>query len=339
MYEVDAHAITCTCPEFKSKGGCKHLVEVGGYKPKYWTSPSRPTFSQALSGLVKGIRVRDVGVAIKWLIYLDTIPQDGGRFRVARRLLIGSSEDGHSVSVMERVSDHFGHLCSPSAHLIELAAEVVRICKVPNWWEPVTNGPEYIRQGMIAYRQVTLYKRGGDSLNEQFKTLVEGIEEQDPAKALTGLYRITETQTLGKTKLAEEVMKLAQLRQHQVAQRLVAIHLRHKSALGGDTNFLTQAVWMMAGGSSPVVDTIEKVMSDEVKAHLKEQRAALGSSTRIEPWCCDGIHCGGSDRRFAGMWHDMMAVCNVYARTGGIDPDTKWLPEDYSLEGLDIVLQ
>jgi predicted nucleic acid-binding Zn finger protein len=64
-YEVDREKRTCTCPRFVEvlvhKGGaCKHMQMLGvnpsnerGFAPK-----SYPNFSQALSALVKTIRLR-----------------------------------------------------------------------------------------------------------------------------------------------------------------------------------------------------------------------------------------------------------------------------------------
>src|ERR1035438_3631871 len=71
VYTVDRSARTCTCHQFLSEGHCKHLDEVGVYQPKQFTPRTHPTFSQALSGLVKSIRMRRVEDAVYWLLYLD----------------------------------------------------------------------------------------------------------------------------------------------------------------------------------------------------------------------------------------------------------------------------
>ena len=69
-----------------------------------------------------------------WLLYLDTFKESRYRFRTARRLLLGSAEDGHSIAVMEKVVDNFRLISKPQTELHYLVAEAVRICKVPNWW-------------------------------------------------------------------------------------------------------------------------------------------------------------------------------------------------------------
>lgn len=117
VYTVDRLGRTCTCLQFATEGHCKHLDEVGSYQPKHFTPRTHPTFSQALSGLVKSIRLRRTEDAVYWLIYLDGFPESeeltrkAARFRVARRILIASAEDGHSISVMEAVASTFKSLC------------------------------------------------------------------------------------------------------------------------------------------------------------------------------------------------------------------------------------
>jgi hypothetical protein len=53
---------------------------------------------------------------------------------------------------------------------------------------------------------------------------------------------------------------------------LAEIHLHARSALSRDNNFLSQAVWMMAGGISPVADAIEPVLDSEVADLLDRAR-------------------------------------------------------------------
>jgi len=136
-YSISIDQKTCDCPNFGTKaGGCEHLAALGIHRLRPFTPATRPTFSQALSGLVKSIRLRRVEDAIYWLIYLDTFKGSQYRFRTARRLLIGSAEDGHSVAVMENVSANFLKLSKTQSDLIDLVAEAIRICKLPNWWHP-----------------------------------------------------------------------------------------------------------------------------------------------------------------------------------------------------------
>ena len=120
---------------------------------------SHPTFSQALSGLVKSLRIRRVRDAIYWLLYLDGFGNEKKeRYRMARRLLIGSAEDGLSIDVMEKVLENFSHLTKDETSVLELAAEAIRICKIPNWWHPATGGPDYIYTGMVGERELWQFR-------------------------------------------------------------------------------------------------------------------------------------------------------------------------------------
>src|ERR1039457_3167699 len=167
-YTVDRSGRTCSCGQFTAEGHCKHLDEVGVYQPKQFTPRTHPTFSQALSGLVKSIRMRRVSDAVYWLVYLDGFPptekldKKAARFRVARRIFIGSAEDGHSISVMEFVASNFRFLCKLDTPLVYLAAEIVRIVKIPNWWNPVTGGHDYIFNSLVGNRQQVLYQKIND---------------------------------------------------------------------------------------------------------------------------------------------------------------------------------
>ena len=91
--------------------------------------------------------------AIYWLMYLDTFKEAESRFRTARRILIGSAEDGHSIAVMEKIVGSFKRINKLHAGIEELAADILSICKVPNWWHPSTGGHDYIYYGKVAERQ------------------------------------------------------------------------------------------------------------------------------------------------------------------------------------------
>ena len=125
-YTISVSDKTCDCPHFDIKGGCEHLSAIGIHRLKPFTPTTHPTFSQALSGLVKSLRIRRLDEAVYWLVYLNTFEGKQFRFRTARRLLIGSTEDGHSVAVMENVGQSFWRISKPDAELIDLVAEAVQ---------------------------------------------------------------------------------------------------------------------------------------------------------------------------------------------------------------------
>src|SRR5437016_4168310 len=94
-YKISLDKRTCSCPQFVTARSCKHLNALGIYgTPRPFVAKTHPTFSQALSAMVKSIRVRRAEDAVYWLTYLDTFKEPEFRFRTARRILIGSAEDG-----------------------------------------------------------------------------------------------------------------------------------------------------------------------------------------------------------------------------------------------------
>ena len=334
-HNVSLDRKTCDCSDFESPAApCKHLNALGIFRFRPFVSKARPTFSQALSALVKSLRTRRVEDAVYWLVYLDTFPEVQHRIRVARRLLIGSAEDGHSVTVMEKVVDGFRLFSKRQTELQDLVAEAVRICKIPNWWHPSTGGPDYIYSGMVGERELA-YSPGERSLETMTKLIEQGIEEGTRPKALAGVLGLSEAK-VGGTKQAELVLALARKYQHPLAERLAQVHLHARSALSSDNNFLCQATWMMAGGKSPVAHAIEPVLEAEVLGLLDGAKEKWKAPRPIPGWCCDGTHSAGNDIRFMGVWSQMYAVCRAFEHYGRIDPNDEWLPAFQCFDGLRI---
>ena len=325
---------TCDCPDFhKNAGRCEHLTALGIHRLRPFIPKAHPTFSQALSGLVKSLRIRRVEEAVYWLLYLDGFANENrARYRTARRLLIGSAEDGHSVAVMEKVVGNFSKLCRKDTDLVHLVAEAVRICRVPNWWHPSAGGPDYIYSGMVAERKL-FYFSGEHSLENMTELLERGIEEKKKTMAVAGMMGFSDAK-LGGTKQAELILSLAGKYRHPLAQRLAQVHLHAKTALSDDNNFLCQAAWMMAGGQSPVADHVEPVFVEECYDLIDKAKERWKNPQPIPGWCCDGTHSAGNDVRFMGMWHHMYAVCKAFAHYGRVDPNDKWLPEFQCYDGL-----
>jgi hypothetical protein len=283
---------------------------------------------------VKSIRIRKVDDAVYWLLYLDNFKEAQYRFRTARRLLIGSAEDGHSIPVMEKVADGFWKMSKPQCELIKLVAEVVRICKLQNWWHPESGGPDYIYQSLVGQR-AWLYKRWDRKLTTLQREIQNAIEEKNRAMAIGGVMAFSDLkETLGTTKQAEFLLEQAEKMGNELAARLCRIHLSAKSALSGDNNFLCQAAWMMAGGVSPIAENIEPVTTEECHELLEKAKERWRSPQPIPRWCCDGIHSAGDDPRFAGMLPEMWAVCRAFQHYKRVDPADEWLRQFQSYEGL-----
>jgi hypothetical protein len=337
----DWHSISldqkaCDCEQFRISGSCEHLIALGLYRLGPFTPTVRPTFSQALSALVKSIRIRRVDEAVYWLVYLNKFEEKQYRFRTARRLLIGSAEDGHSIPVMEMIADSFRAISKPETDLWYLVSEAIRICKLPAWWNPISGGPDYIYNSMVGQRQ-WWYKRWDHKLKTLEQEISNAIDCQDKATALGGVMAYASLQKgerVGATRQAEFLLRLAEGRKHELAKRLCKIHLAHKSALSGDNNFLCQAAWMMAGGQSPVAEKMELVTIGECNEVLEKARESWKKPHRIPTWCTDGLHCAGNDTRFTGMLPEMYACCKAFEKYGRLDPADSWLPEFIVWDGL-----
>jgi len=271
---------------------------------------------------------------VYWLIYLDSFKGPQYRFRTARRLLIGSAEDGHSISVMEKVSGNFWKLSKPQSDLIDLVAEAIRICKLPNWWHVDSGGPDYIYQSLIGQR-AWWYKVWDHHLTTLQKEIEKAIDQKNRAMALGAVMAFADVdETFGATKQTEFLLQQAERIGHELAARLCKVHLSAKSALSGDNNLLCQAAWIMAGGESPVAETILPVTADECAELLVKANERWENPEPIPRWCCDGVHFAGDDPRFMGCLPEMWAVCRAFQRYGRVDPEDRWLPEFRCYDGL-----
>jgi hypothetical protein len=334
-YEVDKSQGRCSCPAYASDCWCKHLEQVGSYKPRNVTLSSRPSYSQALSGVVKGIRMRNLFEAAYWLNYCWSFNNrlSGSQFRTVRRLLIGAAEDGHSIAVMERVSDAFMPLLAKDAQLVDVFAQLIRICKIPNWWQPETGGHQYIYAGMLAQRRM-LYDHDVRSTAQCLDGLERAINDADQVAALFWTLKAHESGTKAGLPLAEKLLQMGMSHCHDPAIRLMKnVYLRHAKSLTADSNFTCQAAWLLAGGTSPAINQIEPVLLAEGQRLLEEVLAAPVHA--IPGYMCDGIHCAGNDVRYAGMWDRMYAVCQQFKHYQRVDPDDVWQEEVfYSLDGI-----
>jgi hypothetical protein len=283
---------------------------------------------------VKSLRLRRIEDAVYWLVYLDTFREASSRFRIARRLLIGSAEDGHSIEVMETVGANFPQLARQRTDLLYLAAEALRICKLPNWWHPKSGGKDYIYSGLLAERKL-LHYAGHHTLDNMTHMIDRGVAEQDKVSAIAGVIGLSHAR-LSATKQAELLASIAAKANHPLAERLVQVHLRAKSALSSDNNLLCQAAWMMAGGRSPIAEASDPVFATEVFDLVENAREQWKHPEPIPRWCCDGLHSAGDDVRFMGVWFHMYAACLAFELYGRLDPQDNWIREFCCYDGLTI---
>lgn len=333
-YRIDIAAKACSCRQCKIHNRCEHLDALGLHRTRSFTPTTHPTYSQALSALVKSIRLRRVEDAVYWLVYLDTFREQQYRFRTARRVLIASAEDGHSISVMEEVARGFRYTSKPTSELVRLVADAVLICRQPNWWHPASGGPDYMFQSLLGTR-AWLYKQWDHTAETLFQEIKTAIRDQNPAMSIGGVVAFDQLpHNVGASKQAEFLLTEAEALGNHQAARICRVHLSARSALSSDNNFLCQAAWLLAGGKAPIADEIENVSLEECHELLKQAAENWRHPDPIPRWCCDGVHSAGDDSRFMGTYPAMWAVCKAYQRYGRVDPDDVWLPEFRCFDGL-----
>jgi hypothetical protein len=342
QYTVDLDKGTCSCPAFKNSKGreaCKHMVAVGSQPLRVFDGGPYPTFSQALSGLVKSIRVRRPDEATYWLMYLNgpKFAEPGKRFRVARRILQATGEDGFSLPVMEKCGANFKRLCQVETPLLYYVAEALRCCKIPNWWHTVTNGPDYIHMWLVGWRE-SLYEHWDQKCATALEKFRQAIKDQDKFGAAKWGTLVGEAKDvrMGMTAQVDFLSKIANESDCQDAKWLCNFHLGLKSPLAVDTNFWGHAVWYLCGGTCPTAHDIEPVLAGECQELIEAAAKRWQHPVSIPGWCCDGIHCAGADSRFAGMMPQMYAVCKAFQHYGRVDPSDQWLPSFLCHDGLQL---
>jgi hypothetical protein len=97
-------------------------LSLSGFEP--------PNTALYVSALVKSIRLRRTEDAITWLLTVWRFPSL--RYRLTRRVLVSSGEDGLSPELIEAVALWYS---GPNRYSLGHAAqEVGRICGTPSWW-------------------------------------------------------------------------------------------------------------------------------------------------------------------------------------------------------------
>lgn len=339
-YTIDLEEATCSCPSFQrsKRRHCKHLYMLGVYKKVPYIHSTQPSFAQALSALVKSIRIRQPEEAVYWLQYLlsPKFVKQSDRFRVIRRVFQATAEDGMSVDVMEKTATKFFYLTKPDTPFLYVVAEIFRICKVPNWWAD-PGGQDFIYSSMMG-RRLCMQEKWDKKPETAFAGIKKAIEEQNRLETLKWFFcfEAVKNGDASYTKQAEWLLQIAIERNHPIAQRLCYLHLKYQKILISDNNFVSQAAWYLAGGKTNLAEQIEPVTTGECVELIDKVQESWKTPHVLPDWCADGVHCAGNDVRFAGLLPQMNALCEAFKHYGKIDPADEWLPKFYPRDGLTI---
>jgi hypothetical protein len=316
-YEVDLEKKTCSCPAFRKSPAnpCKHLRSFQGL----FVEPPEPDPSEALSALIKSIRLRRTEDAVTWLLYLWRIPQF--KARAQRRVLIAAAEDNLSVGVIRRVSEWYNTI--ERVKFESAAREIARICATPNWWAQ-PGGQEYI----YAWAKAEGGVRALEGATEDFlyAAIFRHAEEKSLHNALTAFSALYARMRIVPHRVAELLHSLSSQGAPVYAKRLTtlyAVNLRH---IGVDGNLAGQALYTAIEGvfADQVVPEPE---AGEVRRSMALARENLARRPQIPAWALDGVHTGRyRDGRFAGTVRMMAACCRAYEHYGRLSIDDHWLP-------------
>lgn len=341
-YTLNTVKATCVCRSFEQANTCKHLQSLGLHAWKPFVPSAYPIFSQALCAVEKSIRLRRISEATYWITYIErSFTESEHRFQLAKRLLQSTAEDNLSIPVMEKCVDNFTKLMDrKKTDVMHLIAEALRICKLPNWWDPAWSGPGYVRDALRAYRWALKSKKTV-SVSTLKERMHDALEEENRWEALTLNFQLQQIWPL--PDYAEWVFQLAGGRQHSIASRIAEVHLLRKYEIQYGA-FLNQAIWHLAGGSKPTgygemqkpYDTIEPVTRGEALAFLEHATEAWETPHLIPMWACDGVTCAGNDVRFMYEWPQMLACCRAFQQYQRLDPDDAWLPSFQDYDDLNV---
>lgn len=333
-YQVNVVEKTCTCPAFTKQKGkkrpCKHMVDhIPELKMK--ALPTHPNYSMSVSALIKAIRLRHVEDAIYWLIHLRTFHSQA--FRLGRRLLIISAEDNMNTAVMHRMAAFFhkGGWNVGEEGLFLSAAEVVRVCKTPNWWA-LEDGRHYVRDWARAER---IY----ESKEEEFKTssfesvfqyMADAAEAGESAHAIAAVHCIAANKMVKGVELADMLLSLAKDRKCKEAIETAEMYKSVSKTLGVDPNHPGQIAYRLSHGALGSQEPV-KVLRGEVQDLLDAAHYRWADPEPIPAHYLDGIHSVGKDRRFSGCSIDMAAASSAFEHYGRLSPEDKWLPSFYEV--------
>lgn len=328
FYTVDTTAKTCSCPRFqKTKKPCKHMRGhvVTDTKPKNIT-PGR-----AMSGLIKSQRLRWEEEAVKYAVYLWRIPDQ--RFRLIRRVMIMAGEDNISLYCMRRTSAW--RQAYKDITLMNLCAQVVRLCRTPNWYAD-DGGMAYIE----AFRRSAAChgekKFAGLNQGEKYKAMENAVLEgryDDAVNAWCAIY----ASRVDPKMMVATIESLAIKLNRPDALETIHIYRDNTKDLSADGNFTGQAlIRLFHDVGSPALQAMEpKISVVEVKPMIEKAIKFWDDPKKdhsFPSYFSDGVHTDGEDERFAGTIRAMWGMCRAHTLYGRLHPDDKWPQSFWSYE-------
>lgn len=299
---------------------------------------SNCTVSQAMSCLVKSVRIRRVDDAAYWYLHIAKFfPLDN--FRLFRRLLIISAEDCIDPETQRMAYEWYKvSLNSKDIELVHRLAIflIQKICTKENWWQS-KSGQKYIASWRVT-ESILKYSdtvgKGKDYYNSQeFLILFSSIIDSNDTMKCLELHMSARNSGFNVPKYADFLIQESIKHKNLQARLTAQTHSSYGKMLGNfDDNWVGQSLWRLLGNELKSVEISKVSDTDDLIERLSIE---LESSQRPAPsWGLDGIHCSGSDRRFAGLLYCMVACCNYFNRVGVLNPDAIFVDEDYSSKTL-----
>lgn len=306
-------------------------VQLGLFGESMPMSPC--SIAQAMSSLVKCVRLRRTEDAIYWYTHiLHCFPDQ--HYRLDRRVLIMAAEDCIEAPIQSTAYDWFkgvAHVNSMDRHGITCYL-LSMMCSTDNWWKQPT-GQKYILGWRMAEKANRLNEDQNFTKDSEWGRLTSAVVAKDTPTALQSHMRLMKL-GYAKNKYAQWLLETSTASFNLPARMVSQCTVVNAKALGFDDNWLGQALWRVLGN-----DLGNGVYSEPSSTHIDHVRSKCVSEVYSKPrtppaWALDGIHCSGKDRRFAGIISSMVGCCNAYNKWGTLDPHHEWDSSTYSSDVL-----
>jgi hypothetical protein len=248
------------------------------------------------------------------------------RSRITRRIFISSAEDSISPWLVGTVGDWFAS--SRRDDLINAATEIVRICRVPNWWS-CDDGHAYIVNWVAAEERAASIKL--DDSEALQHALQAALFDRNIGLSLAMFMKVVSRSDFLNVHLVHTLSPCVEQTQCFEAARLFDTWRRVAPILGRDSNVSGMLVYSLLGLPLACATPSEHLREEAVQL-IARAREASSEPTELPAWANDGIHvraAGPIDRRFAGVLSNFLAMCNAYDLYGRLDPTDPWPPELY----------